>query len=129
MKTYKGTQNLKTIKTHTFVSRNHFPFSELSFLILDIITNKLQKKFAKARNSFHIDASVLYFIKIVRNSTTKNCLGYFNKWPNWATQYPEIQILLAKKIYKVIYLLYLSQTGRSYSTIRLTYQAINYYHF
>ena len=64
----------------------------------------------------------------IEKSTAKNYLGYFNKWSGWAVQYPEISVLPAKEIYVVIYLLYLIQTGKSYSTTRLTYQAINYFH-
>ena len=98
-------------------------------MFLDIVTKELQKKFAKVTNSFQIDTSVLTTILVGarENSTTKNCLGYFSKWSNWAGQYPEISVLLAKEIYIVLYLLNLFQTGKSYSTIHLTYQAIDYF--
>ena len=39
-----------------------------------------------------------------------------------------MSVLPAKETYMVIYLLYLFQTGKSFSTICLTYQAINYFH-
>ena len=46
----------------------------------------------------------------------------------WQGQYPEISVLPAKETHIVTYLLNLFQTSKSYSTIRLTYQAINYFH-
>ena len=58
----------------------------------------------------------------------KNCLGYFNNWSNWTGQHPEISALPEKETYIVIYLLNLFQTGKSYSTINLAYQTINYFH-
>ena len=79
------------------------------------------------RNSFQIYPSVATttLVGAREKSTTKNYLGYFNEWSSWTGQYPEISILPAKETYVVIYLLYLFQIGKSYSTICLIYQAIN----
>ena len=79
---------------------------------------------AKVTNSFQIDTSVSTTILIGARDT----LGYFHKWPNWAGKLPEISVLPAKETYIVIYLLNLFQICKSYSTIPLTYQAINYFH-
>ena len=96
----------------------------------DIMIKELQKKFTNVSNSFQIDTSILTTILVGarEKSTTNNCLGYFNKWSNWTGQYPEISALPTKEAYIVVYLLNLYQTVISYSTICLTYQAMNYFH-
>ena len=119
-------------KFATFSRLGHFvkvtptEFTLLSFILLLKISH-FNGKFAKERNSFQIYTSVATttLVGAREKSTTKNYLGYFNEWSSWTGQYPEISILPAKETYVVIYLLYLFQIGKSYSTICLTYQAIN----
>ena len=54
----------------------------MSLLFLDVVTKELQKKFPKVTNSFQIETSILTTILVGarEKSTTKNYLGYFNKW-------------------------------------------------
>ena len=78
-------------------------YTLLSFILLLKISH-FSGKFAKVRNSFQIDFSIVTTILVEarEKSTAKNYWGYFNKWSSWIGQYPEVSVLQGKETYLVI---------------------------
>ena len=66
--------------------------------------------------------------KARENSTTKTYSSYFENWKIWATQFPEFNVLPADEFHIVLYMMYLLQTGKTFSVIRMSYFAINHFH-
>ena len=99
-------------------------------MFLDIVTKKLQKKFAKVTNSFHIYTSTLTItlVGVTEKSTTKCTLDTFANGRTRQDNTQKYQFYQLKKHMQFIYLLYPFQTGKSYSTICLIYRPINYFH-
>ena len=87
-------------------------------------------KFEKVNTSFNSFKPLLSKVltKARENSTTKTYSSYFEKWKIWATQFPEVNVLLVDEFHIVLCVMHLLQSGKTFPVIRMSYFAINYFH-
>ena len=52
----------------------------------------------------------------------------FRKMENFLTQFPEVNVLPVDEFHKVLYMIHLLQTGKTFSVIKMSYFTINYFH-